>query len=279
MDNSRWSYENIRYLEHVVLSVNLEIGDTGRRYTVDDFITYHDRIGNNTDKLIEWLTHRHPRRGDIQIQLISPQNTISTLLPYRDYDFVNDEGYEDWPFMSVHFWGENPSGTWTVRISYKSSSGYVRVSGVSLKMYGTWKTPDAVRDIPDRCHDSCARGCWDEGPTGCDVCTNLRLVTTLECVDECPPGFTEYQSYCLLEYPSSNNNNNSASTGDVETQSEGESRSGFSIPILLSLVVAAVIVIFLVVILFVVILFVCQHHRRTNQQTQFSRLKDHVTSV
>ena len=262
--------------------MTLEIGDYGRQYTVDDFFTYHDRTGNTTEKLIEWLTDPHPRRGDIQIQLTSPQNTTSTLLPYRDFDFVNDEGYDNWPFMSVHNWGEDPTGTWTMRISYKSSSGYVRVSGVNLELYGTWRTPGVVRAIPDRCHETCGRGCWGEGPTGCDVCANLRLDTTLECVDNCPPGFTEYHSYCLSSEDS--RSNISTATDSEETQSEGESEdesedtSDLNVPILLSCTVAALIVVFLVVIFSLVTLIACGHYRNT-RQTQFSRLKESITSV
>ena len=28
----------------------------------------------------------------------------------RDFDFIN------WPFMSVHFWGENPNGEWKLKV-------------------------------------------------------------------------------------------------------------------------------------------------------------------
>jgi hypothetical protein len=26
----------------------------------------------------------------------------------------HDAGFEDWPFLSVHFWGEDPTGEWTL---------------------------------------------------------------------------------------------------------------------------------------------------------------------
>ena len=35
----------------------------------------------------------HPKRGDIRVELTSPQGTVSVLLPNRDNDFINDEGY------------------------------------------------------------------------------------------------------------------------------------------------------------------------------------------
>ncbi|XP_070162415.1 furin-like protease 1 isoform X1 [Polyergus mexicanus] len=55
------------------------------------------------------------RRGDLQIQLTSPQGTKSTLLAKRPHD-VSKAGFIQWPFMSVHTWGERPHGTWKLEI-------------------------------------------------------------------------------------------------------------------------------------------------------------------
>ncbi|XP_011147537.1 furin-like protease 1 isoform X3 [Harpegnathos saltator] len=55
------------------------------------------------------------RRGDLQIQLTSPQGTKSTLLAKRPHD-VSKAGFSQWPFMSVHTWGERPHGTWRLEI-------------------------------------------------------------------------------------------------------------------------------------------------------------------
>ena len=41
--------------------------------------------------------------------------TISQLLTIRPED-ESKEGFKDWRFMSVHFWGENPAGEWTLYI-------------------------------------------------------------------------------------------------------------------------------------------------------------------
>ena len=95
------------------------------------------------DDLYSWLEASHPRRGDIKILLTSPQGTTSTLLPYRNYDYINANGYSSWPFMSVHHWGENPVGRWTLRVYFKSTSGYVSVSGVRMTLYGTTTTQAA----------------------------------------------------------------------------------------------------------------------------------------
>ncbi|KAG9233553.1 peptidase S8/S53 domain-containing protein [Amylocarpus encephaloides] len=55
----------------------------------------------------------HTRRGDISVDLISPDKIVSHLSVTRRLDLVA-EGYVDWTFMSVVHWGESGVGTWTV---------------------------------------------------------------------------------------------------------------------------------------------------------------------
>ena len=93
--------------------------------------------GNTDRDVYDWLEDSHPKRGDIKVELVSPSGTKSTLLPYRKYDFINAEGYDNWPFMSLHYWGENPIGTWTIHVYFQSSYGYVSVHVNSFELYGT----------------------------------------------------------------------------------------------------------------------------------------------
>ena len=32
-------------------------------------------------------------------------------------DITTGAAYSDWPFKSLHFWGENPSGTWKITVA------------------------------------------------------------------------------------------------------------------------------------------------------------------
>jgi hypothetical protein len=157
---------SIRSLEHVVANMTLEVSGGSRR-----------------------------ERGDIAVHLTSPSGTVSTLLGYREYD-DSREGYVNWPFMSVMFWGENPSGEWTFRIASASSSTSVRMSGLKIHFYGVSQVPEAVANIPDQCHSDCSRGCAREGSNFCDSCDNLRNAYTLECISRCPPGYTQHNGYC-----------------------------------------------------------------------------------
>ncbi|KAL1137834.1 hypothetical protein AAG570_009530, partial [Ranatra chinensis] len=54
-------------------------------------------------------------RGNLRVVLTSPRGTPSTLLLQRPRDVLSSN-FDGWPFLSVHFWGEDPRGTWTLSI-------------------------------------------------------------------------------------------------------------------------------------------------------------------
>jgi len=68
--------------------------------------------------LIDWLVEvrvslNYSRRGDLQLHLVSPAGTPSTLLPRRKDDYQPGK-LDAWHFLSVFYWGERPAGTWTL---------------------------------------------------------------------------------------------------------------------------------------------------------------------
>ena len=76
-----------------------------------------------TDSEITKLEHvtltvsfQHRRRGDVSIDLFSPMGTRNEMLSTRRYD-DSDKGLHDWTFMTVHCWGENPKGVWTLNVT------------------------------------------------------------------------------------------------------------------------------------------------------------------
>lgn len=56
-------------------------------------------------------------RGNLRIILTSPMGTTSTLLFERPRDVLSPN-FDDWPFLSVHFWGEKAEGRWTLQVRY-----------------------------------------------------------------------------------------------------------------------------------------------------------------
>jgi hypothetical protein len=142
----------IQSLEHVVVEISLTLREYGTPYSYSDYIDalyhYYDDDNGNTDypdtedrDIYDWLGESHPKRGDISIELTSPQGTKSILLPYRKYDFINTEGYTNWEFMTVHCWEENPIGSWKLDILFKSSSGYVDITVSEFELYGIGSQP------------------------------------------------------------------------------------------------------------------------------------------
>jgi len=190
---------DICFLEHIVVKVSISLGGYAKGYRSFDYIRIQNLLGilYEASDLNRLLNHDGPRRGDVSITLTSPQGTQSTLLPYRDRDFVNIEGLSSWPFMSVLHWGEDPLGIWNLTISYRSNKGFVNLENVGVVIYGTTSVPEAIRHIPAQCDAKCKEGCAATGAEFCDACKGLRNATSLECVDRCSGGFEVYKGYCV----------------------------------------------------------------------------------
>uniref|UniRef100_A0A8C9U0M0 Proprotein convertase subtilisin/kexin type 6 n=1 Tax=Scleropages formosus TaxID=113540 RepID=A0A8C9U0M0_SCLFO len=140
----------------------------------------------------------HSRRGDLQINLVSPAGTRSQLLAKRLFDNSN-EGFRNWEFMTVHCWGEKVEGQWTLEVlDSPSQMRNPEVLGKDLFMHlycmmffpirqrRFWKSP---------CHTECRdRSC--DGPAA-DHCLNCihfslgNLKTGRTCVSHCPRGYFE----------------------------------------------------------------------------------------
>ena len=90
-------------------------------------------------------------RGDVSIYLTSPSGTRTTLLPSRHKD-TSPGGFNDWPFMSVWLWGEDPRGVWTVEVEigdrdFGSSTEGGKLEAWSLVIHGTVQEPVRLVDV------------------------------------------------------------------------------------------------------------------------------------
>ncbi|XP_036444413.1 neuroendocrine convertase 1 [Colossoma macropomum] len=88
----------------------------------------------------------YTRRGDLHITLTSPSGTTTVLLAERERD-TSSNGFRNWDFMSVHTWGENPTGTWTLKIT--DTSGRMENEGQILSwkliLHGTSEKPEHMK--------------------------------------------------------------------------------------------------------------------------------------
>jgi len=146
----------------IVCIVRTEAGDgvmprdlSSRQKVVVQLVTTGCEGQENEIRFLEHvrvnLTMSHSSRGVLAITLTSPQGTRTTLLTPREVD-KSTKGFNDWPFMSVHTWGENPKGLWTLDIldtSPSVSDNRGTVQDVKLELHGTFDMPDHVARSPN----------------------------------------------------------------------------------------------------------------------------------
>ncbi len=137
------------------------------------------------------LTASGPR-GGAQLELISPSGTRSMLLDVRPKD-RHPGSYKKWPFMSLHYWGENPHGQWTLSVRY-TLLGSLVLNDLNVTFYGTSETPESIKMIPEVCHSRCRKGCAAVGKRNCDSCKMYRNAHNLKCTTACH--HTLYHGFC-----------------------------------------------------------------------------------
>lgn len=98
-----------------------------------------DGCAGNTKNRIKKLEHvqvtvslKHNRRGALSINAISPSGTRSMLLSTRKYD-KSTAGLDDWEFMTVHFWGEDPRGRWEIEFKDNSDKLFQKKNTIDIE--------------------------------------------------------------------------------------------------------------------------------------------------
>ncbi|XP_034048082.1 proprotein convertase subtilisin/kexin type 5 [Thalassophryne amazonica] len=173
------------------------------------------------EHVIVHLAIIHHRRGDLSITLTSPSGTVSQLLTNRPLD-SSTEGFRNWEFMTIHCWGEQAAGEWTLKIhdtasQKRSVAEREMLKQWSLVIYGTTHHPDPMHrrrarsantpmdnDVTKEYSGPCDPECGDEGcegpsPQHCFMCLHFFLKfknNTRMCVSECPRGFWEDRRRC-----------------------------------------------------------------------------------
>ncbi|NXR61868.1 NEC1 convertase, partial [Rhadina sibilatrix] len=91
-------------------------------------------------------TIEYSRRGDLHVTLVSPSGTSTVLLAERERD-KSPNGFKNWDFMSVHTWGENPAGTWILRVTDMSRriQNEGRIVNWKLILHGTATQPEHMK--------------------------------------------------------------------------------------------------------------------------------------
>ncbi len=107
----------IFWFDHSELSsgnaIQIDIKSTGCLGEENNHIRYLEHVQL-------FVTIEYSKRGDLHLNLTSPNGTNTMLLSERGGDYSYD-GFYNWPFMSVHTWGENPAGVWQIRVNDRVS--------------------------------------------------------------------------------------------------------------------------------------------------------------
>jgi uncharacterized repeat protein (TIGR01451 family) len=90
--------------------------------------------GLRTEHVTVTLDISHARRGDLEVTLISPTGVPSRLTELHN-DF--NANFSAWRLMTVRNWGENPSGTWTLRVADRRGGISGTVTSARLDVYGS----------------------------------------------------------------------------------------------------------------------------------------------
>ena len=98
------------------------------------------------EHVIAKITMKFDRRGQVKVFLTSPSGTKSMILGDAQNSFIftitkftlgrrvhdwSSKGFQNFPFMSVHFWDENPYGEWILNVD---STGPNEKGGFKLKV-------------------------------------------------------------------------------------------------------------------------------------------------
>lgn len=133
-----------------------------------------------------YVTLSHKTRGSLRIVLTSPAGTRSELLAPRERDYSGD-GFQNWPFMTVFSWGENPVGTWKIEVSdTKGVEGEFKKW--SIRLYGTCEDHrNITQNDSKECGKKCKKGCEKPFNNLCPNCTLFCHCDVGECLALCKP--------------------------------------------------------------------------------------------
>uniref|UniRef100_G3P326 Neuroendocrine convertase 2 n=1 Tax=Gasterosteus aculeatus aculeatus TaxID=481459 RepID=G3P326_GASAC len=113
------------------------------------------------DNFVRYLEHvqavvtvNASRRGDLNVNMTSPMGTKSILLSRRPRDDDSKVGFDKWPFMTSHTWGEDPRGTWVLEVGFQGEEPQRgALKEWTLMLHGTQSAPyieQIVRDYQSK---------------------------------------------------------------------------------------------------------------------------------
>jgi len=134
------------------------------RYTLKN----DDCIEGPIDRLehvIAKITMKFDHRGRVKVFLTSPAGTRSMILGERAHDY-SSKGFQNFPFMTVHFWDEAPYGEWILNVHSTGPNDKGILKKFELVIHGTgddqWTEDDRNLRGTDSSFDSSSESIVEE---------------------------------------------------------------------------------------------------------------------
>jgi len=190
--------------QHICLTdvKEVDLSKSGATNEVSDFIIT-DACNVDKEKCVTKVEHvhlavtlkfskgYHSRRGQHTIVLTSPSGTRSDILRKRTRDTSTDQGFQNWEFLTILHWDEDPEGKWEISIRDHSSQDWThKVLKWRLRFSGTCdakKALDITINETEICDTHCRQGCPSPAQfsANCFDCAQYCDCTIGQCVSAC----------------------------------------------------------------------------------------------
>lgn len=96
-------------------------------------ITFTSTPVSRVEQVTVKLTVTNVPKGQLEVTLTSPSGTVSRLCEQGTDTSTRITG---WTFMTVRNWGENPAGTWTLKVADRKSGSTGSLTAAEVTIYG-----------------------------------------------------------------------------------------------------------------------------------------------
>lgn len=90
---------------------------------------------SNIEAVVVSISAEHQRPSDLSISIEAPSGTRSVVNPPFNAVLASETGFHDWELLSNAFYGEDPSGTWTINVVDLAENNTGSWTSAKLKIY------------------------------------------------------------------------------------------------------------------------------------------------